>query len=116
MPSVKALAAQAGAVRRWWGWGLGWVMNRRPAFARDLEMNDDEAAALGCHCRGHVGATSSTGSGPARAASSAATASRSPPTTSATTPSATPTTSTMATPPPPPGRSPDPISPAKNRS
>uniref|UniRef100_A0A0E0IEC3 Uncharacterized protein n=1 Tax=Oryza nivara TaxID=4536 RepID=A0A0E0IEC3_ORYNI len=52
MPSVKALAAQAGAVRRWWGWGLGWVMNRRPAFARDLEMNDDEAAALGCHCRG----------------------------------------------------------------
>lgn len=51
MPSVKALAA-AGAVRRWWEWGVGWVMARKPAFARDLEMNDDEAAALGCHCRG----------------------------------------------------------------
>ena len=40
MPSVKALAA-AGALRRWWEWGLGWV------------MSDDEAAALGgCQCRG----------------------------------------------------------------
>ncbi|CAL5005365.1 unnamed protein product [Urochloa decumbens] len=52
MPSVKALAA-AGALRRWWEWGLGWVMERRPPFARALEMSDDEAAALGgCHCRG----------------------------------------------------------------
>ncbi|CAO2202485.1 unnamed protein product [Urochloa humidicola] len=52
MPSVKALAA-AGALRRWWEWGLGWVMERRPHFARGLEMSDDEAAALGgCHCRG----------------------------------------------------------------
>ncbi|PUZ52190.1 hypothetical protein GQ55_6G249900 [Panicum hallii var. hallii] len=52
MPSVKALAA-AGALRRWWEWGLGWVMARRPPFARGLEMSDDEAAALGgCHCRG----------------------------------------------------------------
>ncbi|KAG8087953.1 hypothetical protein GUJ93_ZPchr0010g9430 [Zizania palustris] len=51
MPSVKALAA-AGALRQWWEWGVGWVMARKPAFARDLEMNEDEAAALGCHCRG----------------------------------------------------------------
>ncbi|KAL6661148.1 hypothetical protein ACP70R_000532 [Stipagrostis hirtigluma subsp. patula] len=52
MPSVKALAA-ASALRRWWEWGLGWVMARRPPFARGLEMSDDEAAALGgCHCRG----------------------------------------------------------------
>ncbi|XP_039817777.1 uncharacterized protein LOC120680233 [Panicum virgatum] len=52
MPSVKALAA-AGALRRWWEWGLGWVMARRPPFARGLGMSDDEAAALGgCHCRG----------------------------------------------------------------
>ncbi|CAO2162799.1 unnamed protein product [Urochloa humidicola] len=52
MPSVKALAA-AGALRRWWEWGLGWMMERRPHFARGLEMSDDEAAALGgCHCRG----------------------------------------------------------------
>ncbi|CAO2207232.1 unnamed protein product [Urochloa humidicola] len=52
MPSVKALAA-AGALRRWWEWGLGWVMERRPPFARGLQMSDDEAAALGgCHCRG----------------------------------------------------------------
>ncbi|KAJ1269120.1 hypothetical protein BS78_07G186100 [Paspalum vaginatum] len=52
MPSVKALAA-AGALRRWWEWGLGWVLARRPPFARGLEMSDDEAAALGgCHLRG----------------------------------------------------------------
>ncbi|XP_062195101.1 uncharacterized protein LOC133898425 [Phragmites australis] len=52
MPSVKALAA-AGALRRWWEWGLGWVMARRPLFARGLEMSEDEAAALGgCHNRG----------------------------------------------------------------
>ncbi|XP_047069929.1 uncharacterized protein LOC124678031 [Lolium rigidum] len=51
MPSIKALAA-AGAVRRWWEWGLGWVMERKPSFARGLEMSDDEKAALGCHCRG----------------------------------------------------------------
>ncbi|XP_062191060.1 uncharacterized protein LOC133894892 [Phragmites australis] len=52
MPSIKALAA-ASALRRWWEWGLGWVMARRPPFARGLEMTDDEVAALGgCHCRG----------------------------------------------------------------
>ncbi|GJN15768.1 hypothetical protein PR202_gb02707 [Eleusine coracana subsp. coracana] len=52
MPSVKALAA-AGALRRWWDWGLDWVMARRPPFARGLEMSDDEAAALGgCHNKG----------------------------------------------------------------
>jgi hypothetical protein len=51
MPSIKALAA-AGAMRRWWEWGLGWVMERKPSFVRGLEMSDDEAAALGCHCRG----------------------------------------------------------------
>ncbi|XP_037468863.1 uncharacterized protein LOC119341068 [Triticum dicoccoides] len=51
MPSIKALAA-AGAVRQWWEWGLGWVMTRKPSFARGLEMSDDEAALLGCHCRG----------------------------------------------------------------
>ncbi|KAE8816199.1 hypothetical protein D1007_06322 [Hordeum vulgare] len=51
MPSIKALAA-AGAVRQWWEWGLGWVMTRKPSFARGLEMNDEEAAVLGCHCRG----------------------------------------------------------------
>uniref|UniRef100_A0A0D9X9N1 Uncharacterized protein n=1 Tax=Leersia perrieri TaxID=77586 RepID=A0A0D9X9N1_9ORYZ len=53
MPSTaRAMAAGAGALRRWWDLGVGWVMNRKPSFARDLEMNDDEAAVLGCHCRG----------------------------------------------------------------
>jgi hypothetical protein len=53
MPSVKALAA-AGALRRWWEWGLDWVMARRAPFARGLGMgDDDEAAALGgCHGKG----------------------------------------------------------------
>ncbi|KAM3039091.1 hypothetical protein ACUV84_022119 [Puccinellia chinampoensis] len=51
LPSIKALAA-AGAMRRWWEWGIGWVMERKPSFARGLEMSDDEAAALGCHRRG----------------------------------------------------------------
>lgn len=50
MPSAKALAA-AGALRRWWEWGLGWAM---APFARGLEMasgcDDEAAAAAGCQC------------------------------------------------------------------
>ncbi|KAF8690127.1 hypothetical protein HU200_041366 [Digitaria exilis] len=51
MPSVKALAA-AGALRRWWEWGIGWVMARRPP-PLFMEMSDEEADEIGgCHCRG----------------------------------------------------------------
>jgi hypothetical protein len=52
MPSVKALAA-AGALRRWWEWGLGWVT--APFAPRGLELDDDEARRPlggGCHCAG----------------------------------------------------------------
>ncbi|PWZ52142.1 hypothetical protein Zm00014a_006387 [Zea mays] len=55
MPSVKALAA-AGALRRWWEWGLGWVT--APFATRALELGGgdvDEARPLGlgeCRCAG----------------------------------------------------------------
>lgn len=55
MPSVKALAA-AGALRRWWEWGLEWVT--APFATRALELgggDDDEARPLGlggCRCAG----------------------------------------------------------------
>ncbi|EES14260.1 hypothetical protein BDA96_07G222000 [Sorghum bicolor] len=51
MPSVKALAA-AGALRRWWEWGLGWVT--APFAPRGLDHLDDEARPLGggCSCAG----------------------------------------------------------------
>lgn len=37
---------------RWWGWGWDWILSKKPSFAADLEMNDQEMAALGSHSRG----------------------------------------------------------------
>ncbi|KAL9672312.1 hypothetical protein QQ045_028562 [Rhodiola kirilowii] len=53
--SVSAMGDYAGSsIRKWWDWSWGWVMSRKPVFAQDLEMNDDESSALGSHCRGSV--------------------------------------------------------------
>lgn len=40
------------SIRRWWDWGWSWILSRKPTFAKDLEMNEDEKAALGCHSKG----------------------------------------------------------------
>ncbi|KAI8030521.1 hypothetical protein LOK49_LG01G03402 [Camellia lanceoleosa] len=39
-------------LRKWWDWGCGWILSRKPTFARDLEMNEQETAVLGCHSKG----------------------------------------------------------------
>ncbi|KAK4378151.1 hypothetical protein RND71_000013 [Anisodus tanguticus] len=40
------------SIRKWWQWGLGWIMSKKPTFANDLEMNEEEKAVLGCHSKG----------------------------------------------------------------
>lgn len=52
MSSVGELAG--GSLRRWWDWGWGWVLSRKPSFTRDLEMNEQETALLGCHNKGSL--------------------------------------------------------------
>lgn len=50
--SAPSLAAGAGSVKRWWDWGVGWLLSKRLGFADDLEMNEEEVAALGRQSRG----------------------------------------------------------------
>ncbi|XP_010943508.1 uncharacterized protein [Elaeis guineensis] len=49
-PSMGELAG--GPLRRWWDWGWGWILSRKPTFARDIEMNGEETAMLGCQSKG----------------------------------------------------------------
>uniref|UniRef100_J3LGG2 Uncharacterized protein n=1 Tax=Oryza brachyantha TaxID=4533 RepID=J3LGG2_ORYBR len=39
-PSLGAFAG--GPLKRWWDWGVGWLMSKKPGFASDLEMNEEE--------------------------------------------------------------------------
>ncbi|XP_027184770.1 uncharacterized protein LOC113782979 [Coffea eugenioides] len=39
-------------IRKWWEWGWGWILSRKPTFAKDLEMNEAESAALGRQSKG----------------------------------------------------------------
>lgn len=42
-PSLgAAFAAGGGSLRQWWQWGVGWLLSKKPGFAGDLEMNEDE--------------------------------------------------------------------------
>ena len=52
--SAPSLAAEfaGGPLKRWWDWGLGWLLSKKLGFAGDLEMNEEEAAALGRQSRG----------------------------------------------------------------
>lgn len=51
--SLSSVANSAGSsVRRWWDWGSAWILSRKPVFAVDLEMNEEEAKVLGTHNRG----------------------------------------------------------------
>ncbi|XP_073010701.1 uncharacterized protein [Typha latifolia] len=50
MPSLTGLTAAP--LRRWWDRSWAWVLSRKPDFARDLEMNEEETAMLGCHGKG----------------------------------------------------------------
>uniref|UniRef100_A0A7N0UWI8 Uncharacterized protein n=1 Tax=Kalanchoe fedtschenkoi TaxID=63787 RepID=A0A7N0UWI8_KALFE len=51
--SASAAAEYArSSLRRWWDWSWSWVLSRKPAFTKDLEMDEAETSALGSHCRG----------------------------------------------------------------
>jgi hypothetical protein len=41
-----------GSIRKWWDWGWSWVLSRKPIFASDLEMNEEETKNLGSQNRG----------------------------------------------------------------
>lgn len=51
--SLSSMGEYAGSsIRKWWDWGCSWVLSRKPVFAKDLEMDDDETRILGCHSKG----------------------------------------------------------------
>lgn len=51
--SVSSMGAYAGSsIRKWWDWGWTWILSRKPTFARDLELNEEETAILGCNNKG----------------------------------------------------------------
>ncbi|KAF0935144.1 hypothetical protein E2562_030427 [Oryza meyeriana var. granulata] len=52
-PSLGAFAG--GPLKRWWDWGVGWLMSKKPGFASDLEMNEEEVAVLGRQSKGSWG-------------------------------------------------------------
>ncbi|XP_059647355.1 uncharacterized protein LOC132293761 [Cornus florida] len=53
--SVSSMGEYAGSsIRKWWDWGWAWILSRKPTFARDLEMNEEERAALGFHDKGSL--------------------------------------------------------------
>ncbi|KAG6779892.1 hypothetical protein POTOM_016294 [Populus tomentosa] len=51
--SVSAMGEYAGSsIRKWWDWGWSWILSKKPPFAQDLEMNEEETRVLGCHNKG----------------------------------------------------------------
>ncbi|XP_030461423.1 uncharacterized protein LOC115681582 [Syzygium oleosum] len=46
--SMSSIGDQAGnSIRKWWEWGWSWITSRKPVFAQDLEMNEEEIRVLG---------------------------------------------------------------------
>ncbi|KVH96060.1 hypothetical protein Ccrd_001857 [Cynara cardunculus var. scolymus] len=51
--SVSSMGESAStSIRNWWDRGWGWILSRKPVFAQDLEMNQEETSVLGCHNKG----------------------------------------------------------------
>lgn len=51
--SVSSMGEYAGtSIRKWWDWGCSWVLSRKPIFANDLEMNEEETKMLGPQNKG----------------------------------------------------------------
>ncbi|XP_052191894.1 uncharacterized protein LOC127801086 [Diospyros lotus] len=50
LPSSSS--SSSSMIRKWWEWGCGWILSRKPSFAVDLEMNEQESALLGRHNKG----------------------------------------------------------------
>ncbi|KAL2512581.1 hypothetical protein Adt_18189 [Abeliophyllum distichum] len=54
--SVSSMGEYAGnSIRKWWDWGWTWILSRKPIFAKDLEMNEEETTVIGCHNKGSLG-------------------------------------------------------------
>lgn len=51
--SVSSMGEYAGSsIRKWWDWGWSWILSRKPIFATDLEMDEEETKMLGSHNKG----------------------------------------------------------------
>ncbi|XP_021912754.1 uncharacterized protein LOC110826422 [Carica papaya] len=51
--SVSSMGEYAGSsIRKWWDLGWSWILSRKPVFAKDIEMNEEETRVLGCHNKG----------------------------------------------------------------
>ncbi|MED6106329.1 hypothetical protein PIB30_003735 [Stylosanthes scabra] len=51
--SLLSVGNYAGtSLRKWWEWGWAWILSRKPVFARDLEMNEQETKILSSHDKG----------------------------------------------------------------
>ncbi|MCL7052227.1 hypothetical protein MKW94_013726 [Papaver nudicaule] len=40
------------SLKRWWNSSWNWILSRKPTFARDLEMDEEESSMLGFHKKG----------------------------------------------------------------
>ncbi|CAI9277050.1 unnamed protein product [Lactuca saligna] len=53
--SVSSMGESAStSIKTWWARGWGWILSRKPVFAQDLEMNQEETSVLGCHNKGSL--------------------------------------------------------------
>ncbi|KAF4359656.1 hypothetical protein CsatB_005116 [Cannabis sativa] len=53
--SVSSMGEYAGSsIKKWWDWAWAWALSRKPTFASDLEMNEEETKLLGSHNRGSL--------------------------------------------------------------
>ncbi|GAB4853005.1 hypothetical protein Ancab_017194 [Ancistrocladus abbreviatus] len=51
--SLSSMGEHAGSsIKKWWDMGLAWILSRKPSFARDLEMNEEEKHFIGSHNKG----------------------------------------------------------------
>ncbi|WCJ28572.1 hypothetical protein M5689_010262 [Euphorbia peplus] len=51
--SVSSMGEYAGtSIRKWWDWGWSWILSRKPIFAQDLELNEEETKVIGSQNKG----------------------------------------------------------------
>lgn len=51
--SVSSMGEYAGSsVKKWWDLGWSWILSKKPIFAEDLEMNEEEIKVIGSHNKG----------------------------------------------------------------